>query len=98
MEEIITNLFSGLEVWDSEENTPRSSVTIDKSVLKTTIQNGVIDQRNKLVHSEGEFDTNKLVSDATASLLLVNIMLPENLKFHQTLYEKNIEFFLSSKK
>ncbi|CAM2780173.1 hypothetical protein [Legionella worsleiensis] len=96
LEEIIIKSFSGLEVWDTEENTPRSSVTIDKDVLKKTLRKGVINQRNKLVHSEGEFDTSQLVKDATTSLLLVNIMLPDNLKFDHSLSENNIEFILNN--
>ena len=96
LEEIIAKSFLGLEVWDEEENTSRSIVTIDKSVLKTILKEGIIERRNKLIHSEGEFETNQLINDATASLLLLNIILPENLKFYNSLSENNIEFILTS--
>lgn len=92
----ITKLFTGLEVWDVQENESKSSVSFDTTILKKIMREGVIERRNELLHSEGEFDTEELMENIKGSLLLLNLILPKRLKFNHSLSVINIEFVLKN--
>lgn len=92
LDKIIAGSFSDLDEWNKKDKKRQSIISINKTILKKSITEGIIDKRNKLVHSEGKFDTSSLVEELWTSLLLLNIILPDNLKFYRILNEDNIHF------